>query len=646
MPASANNQAPEISAKEVSEQNYNISIECSLNYDINLDDSARATIYLEIENLNKNDLFLEHLYLKVQEVPGNITNVKVESPRCRKSFKRSDNPCFSRAKCFQNLRPYEYCYNETKASNTTRYKCFCVAINKKLGYRKLTNLYIFYSTDKITDRSKNNTKYLFVPLQRFDNFWVRILKFKYEYSRDNIFENESGFLRFLKDELDIGWAENAEISEYDDGKNIRIFKGKNSATIKLDEEGEEATLKISDGRTYYLKWEGDILTIYKLWVEIPKNKYLFSWDNVPGNDRERLLRFLKDELDIGWAENAEISEYDDGKNIRIFKGKNSATIKLDEKKEEATLKIHDGETYYLKWGGDKLTIYKPKTNDKRLQAKGYNILINFPQDRHHYSQLKSIPHPYPDVTSVRGNSPTLSWHFDPNNRNSTRLIIPAYQIQKDRFMIALDTLVFIALTLTFIGLFFAVKDYKHKWILRVIFLVIFVTTIAFFLCFLGLTAMDFAVTLGKSINWLSIIIGIVGALFGIYIWFYDRANARKATLYIPLFLACRGIIEIIKDPDKLGDDRSRNLFASCARTLDEIVYKHGSIIHLKRVEDLSTFLSLKDAIDENVDFVEKESWADLKEKFKSNAFEEVIDSYANTLLSRCKEEVKELKKLP
>ena len=551
MPASANNQAPEISAKEVSEQNYNISIECSLNYDINLDDSARATIYLEIENLNKNDLFLEHLYLKVQEVPGNITNVKVESPRCRKSFKRSDNPCFSRAKCFQNLRPYEYCYNETKASNTTRYKCFCVAINKKLGYRKLTNLYIFYSTDKITDRSKNNTKYLFVPLQRFDNFWVRILKFKYEYSRDNIFENESGFLRFLKDELDIGWAENAEISEYDDGKNIRIFKGKNSATIKLDE-----------------------------------------------------------------------------------------------KKEEATLKIHDGETYYLKWGGDKLTIYKPKTNDKRLQAKGYNILINFPQDRHHYSQLKSIPHPYPDVTSVRGNSPTLSWHFDPNNRNSTRLIIPAYQIQKDRFMIALDTLVFIALTLTFIGLFFAVKDYKHKWILRVIFLVIFVTTIAFFLCFLGLTAMDFAVTLGKSINWLSIIIGIVVGGFGIYIWFYDRANARKATLYIPLFLACRGIIEIIKDPDKLGDDRSRNLFASCARTLDEIVYKHGSIIHLKRVEDLSTFLSLKDAIDENVDFVEKESWADLKEKFKSNAFEEVIDSYANTLLSRCKEEVKELKKLP
>ena len=177
-----------------------------------------------------------------------------------------------------------------------------------------------------------------------------------------------------------------------------------------------------------------------------------------------------------------------------------------------------------------------------------------------------------------------------------------------------------------------------------------ITLIIFVGLLRGLTAKEFAVTLGKAINWSSIIIGIAvciaGLVLNIWIWLYTRKNARKATLYFPLFLACRGIIEIIKDPEKLDDYRSRNLFASCARTLDEIVYKHGSIIHLKRVEDLSTFLSLRDAIDENIDFVEKESWADLKEKFKSYTFKKEIDSYANTLLSRCKEEVKELKKLP
>jgi predicted membrane channel-forming protein YqfA (hemolysin III family) len=175
-----------------------------------------------------------------------------------------------------------------------------------------------------------------------------------------------------------------------------------------------------------------------------------------------------------------------------------------------------------------------------------------------------------------------------------------------------------------------------------------ITSIIFVGLLYGLTANESAVTLEKTINWSSIIIGIVvgiaGIVLNIWIWLYTRENARKATLYFPLFLACRGIIEIIKDHEKLKYDRSKNLFASCARTLDEIVYKHGSIIHLKRVEDLSIFLSLKDAIDENIDFVEKESWADLKKKFKSDEFKEV-GSYANTLLSRCKKEVKEVKDL-
>lgn len=161
---------------------------------------------------------------------------------------------------------------------------------------------------------------------------------------------------------------------------------------------------------------------------------------------------------------------------------------------------------------------------------------------------------------------------------------------------------------------------------------------------MNLNIKEFAKALGETINWVSTIMGIAGALFGIYIWFYDRKNTRKATLYFPLFLACRGIIEIIKNHETLGDDRSRNLFTSCAKTLDEIVYTHGSIIHLKRVEDLQNFLSLKKIIDENVEFVEKRNWVALKDRFKSNELKE-LESYANTLLSRCKEEVKNIKEL-
>jgi hypothetical protein len=87
--------------------------------------------------------------------------------------------------------------------------------------------------------------------------------------------------------------------------------------------------------------------------------YLFSWDNVPGNDSEKLLRVLRDDFDIVWAENTEILKSDDGKIISIFKDENSAEIKIDEGKEKATLKIGDGRTHDLtvKKENDKLNIY-------------------------------------------------------------------------------------------------------------------------------------------------------------------------------------------------------------------------------------------------------------------------------------------------
>ena len=87
---------------------------------------------------------------------------------------------------------------------------------------------------------------------------------------------------------------------------------------------------------------------------------LFSWDDVPGKDSDKLLRFYRDDLDIGWAENAEIHKSDDGKTIHISKDENLAKIMIDEKKEQATLKI--SRTYDLlevKKENDKLNLYMP-----------------------------------------------------------------------------------------------------------------------------------------------------------------------------------------------------------------------------------------------------------------------------------------------
>jgi hypothetical protein len=55
--------------------------------------------------------------------------------------------------------------------------------------------------------------------------------------------------------------------------------------------------------------------VYETFTSI---KYMFGLDKVPGKDSERLLRSLRNDLDIGLAENAEILKSDDVKTISIF----------------------------------------------------------------------------------------------------------------------------------------------------------------------------------------------------------------------------------------------------------------------------------------------------------------------------------------
>jgi len=156
---------------------------------------------------------------------------------------------------------------------------------------------------------------------------------------------------------------------------------------------------------------------------------------------------------------------------------------------------------------------------------------------------------------------------------------------------------------------------------------------------------EFAVTMGASVNWLTAIFGLAGGILGIYVWFYERENLKKSTLFYPLYLACQGILDILENQnyEKLGEERSRNLFASCAKTLDEITYNHGSIIYLKN-DDLRIFLDLKKAVDEKLEVFPKHNWLTLKDMFKNNEFKE-IESGAKALLLRCSEEEKSLGKV-
>jgi len=203
-----------------------------------------------------------------------------------------------------------------------------------------------------------------------------------------------GLINFLNQNYNIEWVKTAEIEKIEGGNTIRVFANnnflllelndkktkvnlkindnktgefivkavngelniyeKNLAKIVIREKNEKATLELSDGRIHDLKikMENGKLNIYS-------DIYLFTWKSVLGNNSNRLRRFLKYNFDIDWVATAKICKCNDIKTILISNDGNSVTIDIDDKYENATLKLNNGITYDLnvKLENGELNIY-------------------------------------------------------------------------------------------------------------------------------------------------------------------------------------------------------------------------------------------------------------------------------------------------
>jgi hypothetical protein len=73
----------------------------------------------------------------------------------------------------------------------------------------------------------------------------------------------------------------------------------------------------------------------------PCEDFLFSWENVPGDKDEKLIRFLQDDLKLTWVKNATISNTKDNNTITIVNGNDSAEMVISDDKTKATVKIDD-----------------------------------------------------------------------------------------------------------------------------------------------------------------------------------------------------------------------------------------------------------------------------------------------------------------
>ena len=149
--------------------------------------------------------------------------------------------------------------------------------------------------------------------------------------------------------------------------------------------GGEETEKLEEA---IIRARRDMKTVYRavtsadyeqLAMNVPE---LFNWDDVPGNDSVRLIRFLKDDLGIDWAGKAEIGKPDD-KTIYISESSHdgkSAKIVIDEEEGKATLTTSNGITHDLKVKKEngKLNIYFEVARAKAIP-------------RYHPSQDSEVP---------------------------------------------------------------------------------------------------------------------------------------------------------------------------------------------------------------------------------------------------------------
>ncbi|HWR26316.1 MAG TPA: hypothetical protein VN316_00405, partial [candidate division Zixibacteria bacterium] len=61
-------------------------------------------------------------------------------------------------------------------------------------------------------------------------------------------------------------------------------------------------------------------------------RYLFSWNEIPGPDSSRLIEFLKQDLCIDWAKKEQIKKDEKSERITISDGKKSISLKLNDDK--------------------------------------------------------------------------------------------------------------------------------------------------------------------------------------------------------------------------------------------------------------------------------------------------------------------------
>ncbi len=148
---------------------------------------------------------------------------------------------------------------------------------------------------------------------------------------------------------------------------------KSKMMIAKDELSRESSPQTSPP----ILFEGSLQPIRKDKKKTKRKKYLFSWNEIPGNDTDQFIKFLKKNYGVPWVKTAKIEKIDDGKTISVSNEKNSLLLTLNNDKNEAILTINTTDEFIVKKENGnlnicnkKICIYSNNTKLKELQDFG------------------------------------------------------------------------------------------------------------------------------------------------------------------------------------------------------------------------------------------------------------------------------------
>ncbi len=171
-----------------------------------------------------------------------------------------------------------------------------------------------------------------------------------------VYENESN-INFIKDILN-------NIKE-----DLLVLKSPtqiNPPISAVDELSQASSSQMSP-----ILFEGSLQPIHKDKKKTKSRKYLFSWNEIPGNDTDRLIKFLKKNYGVPWIKAAKIEKIDNGKTISISNKENSLLLTLNNDKNKAILTINTTDEFIVKKENGNLNICLKKTgiNSKDTKIK-------------------------------------------------------------------------------------------------------------------------------------------------------------------------------------------------------------------------------------------------------------------------------------